>query len=183
MPVIIFTEHSCIHMYIVQYTVHVHMSCASKRVTIFALLCNYSLFNGLAQKVNWPHVTSSCLPACLSARYGCIHLAFCNTSPCTDKKENKLSTYIRKSRRERFQSHLWLITFSYSIWLNICAFPHIQYVLGNPSLQQLPSEFPYIWGKFFFLSYHCGNLRWGQLVEAWLQICAFLASASWGRIL
>ncbi len=41
------------------------------------------------------------------------------------------------------------------IWLNICAFPHI---LGSPSsymtLQPIPSEFSYIWGKFsfFFIS-------------------------------
>ncbi len=38
------------------------------------------------------------------------------------------------------------------IWLNICAFPHI---LGSPSsymtLHPIPSEFPYRWGKFYFL--------------------------------
>jgi hypothetical protein len=42
------------------------------------------------------------------------------------------------------------------IWLNICAFTHI---LGGPSsymtLQLLHSEFPYIRGKFDFLSYQC----------------------------
>ncbi len=42
------------------------------------------------------------------------------------------------------------------VWLNICAFPHI---LGSPSSymtwQLLPSEFPYIWGKFSFLFYQC----------------------------
>ncbi len=39
---------------------------------------------------------------------------------------------------------------------NNCAFPHI---LGSPSsymtLQLLHSEFPYIWGKFYFLFYQC----------------------------
>ncbi len=41
---------------------------------------------------------------------------------------------------------------------NICAYPHI---LGNPSsyltLHLIPSEFPYIWGKFCFLFYQCSN--------------------------
>ncbi len=44
------------------------------------------------------------------------------------------------------------------IWGNICAFPHI---LGSPSsymtLQLLNSEFPCIWGKFYFLFYQCGG--------------------------
>jgi hypothetical protein len=35
---------------------------------------------------------------------------------------------------------------------NICAFPHI---LGSPSsymtLHTIPSKFPYMWGKFYFL--------------------------------
>ncbi len=39
---------------------------------------------------------------------------------------------------------------------NICAFPH---VLGSPisymTLQLLHSEFPYIWGKFYFIFYKC----------------------------
>jgi hypothetical protein len=39
---------------------------------------------------------------------------------------------------------------------NICAFPHI---LGSPSsymtLHPIPSEFPYIWGTFCFVSYQC----------------------------
>ncbi len=45
------------------------------------------------------------------------------------------------------------------IWLKICVFPHI---LGSPSskmtLQPLHSEFPYIWGKFYFLFHQCTYL-------------------------
>ncbi len=58
---------------------------------------------------------------------------------------------------EQLQSHIWLTASSYSIWGNICAFPHI---LGSPflymTLQLLHSEFPYLWGKFDFLFYQCG---------------------------
>ncbi len=40
----------------------------------------------------------------------------------------------------------------------ICAFP---YILGSPSsyvtLHPIPSEFPYIWGKFCFLFYQCST--------------------------
>ncbi len=67
------------------------------------------------------------------------------------KKKIKFSSYIRKLRWDWFQSHIWLTAFI----LNICAFPHI---LGSLSLymtlQPIPSEFPYIWGKspFSFLS-------------------------------
>jgi hypothetical protein len=47
-----------------------------------------------------------------------------------------------------------------SVWLNICAFPHI-HVLGSPSsymtLQPIPSEFPYISGKFRFLFHQCSG--------------------------
>ncbi len=76
----------------------------------------------------------------------------------TDKKENKIFLiYIRKSRRDRLQSHIWL-TVSLYIWLNICTFSHI---LGSPSshvtLQPLPSEFPYTCGKLSFLFYQCSG--------------------------
>ncbi len=41
---------------------------------------------------------------------------------------------------------------------NICAFPHI---LGSPSsymtLHPIPSEFPYLWGKFWFIFHQCRN--------------------------
>jgi len=44
------------------------------------------------------------------------------------KKKVKFSLYIRKLRRKRLQSHIWLMP--PQIWLNICTFPH---VLGSPS--------------------------------------------------
>ncbi len=55
---------------------------------------------------------------------------------------------------EQLQSHIWQTASS-----DICAFPHI---LGSPSsymtLQLRHSEFPYIWGKFYFISYQCTPL-------------------------
>jgi hypothetical protein len=60
----------------------------------------------------------------------------------TDKKERKFFSYWRKF-----------------ISLNICAFPHI--IWGSPSsymvLHPIPSEFPFIWGKFGFLFYKCSS--------------------------
>ncbi len=69
------------------------------------------------------------------------------------KKKIQFFSYIRKFRRDQLQSHVWLTASSYMP--NICAFPHI---LGSPSswmtLHLIPSEFPYIWGNFFFF-YQC----------------------------
>ncbi len=63
------------------------------------------------------------------------------------KKKIKFSSYIRKFRRDRLQSHIWLKRSHHHIWLNIYAFTHI---LGSPSsymtLQLIPSQFPNIWG-------------------------------------
>ncbi len=74
-------------------------------------------------------------------------------SGCTDKKENKFSSYIRKFRMEQLQSHIWLTAYSY-MGKYFC-------ILGSPSsymtLQLLHSEFPYIWGKFYFIFYQCGG--------------------------
>ncbi len=67
------------------------------------------------------------------------------------KTKIKFSSHVRKFRIERLQSHKRLTAL-----VNICAFPHI---LGSPSsymtLQPLPSEFPYLWGKFRFLFNQC----------------------------
>ncbi len=75
------------------------------------------------------------------------------------KKIIKLSSYIRKFRMEQLQfakSYMTNGLLNPHIWGNICTFPH---VLGSPSsymtLQLLHFEFPYIWGKFDFLFYHC----------------------------
>ncbi len=59
----------------------------------------------MAQKVNWPHVTSSCLPA---YPHGTAAFILLSATPhlalIKKRKENKLSSYIRKSRWERLQS-------------------------------------------------------------------------------
>jgi len=56
---------------------------------------------------------------------------------CTDKKEIKFSSYIRKFRVEQLQSHIW------------------GRASGYMTLQLLHSEFPFIWEKFDFLFYQC----------------------------
>ncbi len=69
------------------------------------------------------------------------------------KKKIKFSSHIRKFRMEQLQSHVWLTASSYMVkYLRISSY--IRHILGSPSsymtLQLLHSEFPYIWGKFFF---------------------------------
>ncbi len=75
----------------------------------------------------------------------------------TDKKENQISSYLRKFRMEQLQSRIWLRASSYmgkyfriSSYTYQEALPHIWVM----TLQLLHSEFPYIWGKFnfFFIS-------------------------------
>ncbi len=75
------------------------------------------------------------------------------------KKKIKFSSYIRKFRMEQFQSNIWLTAYSYSIWGNICAFPHILGGLSSyMTVQLLHSEFPYIWGNLIFFFYQCTRL-------------------------
>ncbi len=105
----------------------------------------------------------------------------------TDKKQIKVSSYIKKFRREQLQSHTWLTACS---WLNICAFPHI---LGNPSsymtLQPLPNLSSLIYEEnfiFFFISVHCSIrsckviiiLMWKNIVAAILYFFTSLLDFS-----
>ncbi len=81
----------------------------------------------------------------------------------TDKKENKIFPYIRKSRRERLQSHIWLTVSSFMTkYLRISSWM---------TLQPLPSEFPYILyeTKFYFIFYQCRHeyLRWCPWCKWW----------------
>ncbi len=68
-------------------------------------------------------------------------------NPYTDKKENRILLINKEIQngavaKSYMTKHL-----------------HISHILGSPSsymtLQPLPSEFAYIWGKFYFLSYQC----------------------------
>ncbi len=71
------------------------------------------------------------------------------------KKKRKFSSYIRTFRRERLQSHIWGRV-SYNIWGNAQIFSHIwRGRYSEMILQPLPSEFPYVWGKFNFLFSQC----------------------------
>ncbi len=83
------------------------------------------------------------------------------SSPYTDKKENKFSSYIRRFRRIGVGAKSYMTNDLLIYGENICAFPHI---LGSPfsymTLHPIPSEFPYrcyIWWKilFSFLSVYC----------------------------
>ncbi len=60
------------------------------------------------------------------------------------KKEIKFSSYIRGM--EQLKGHIWLTASSYMG--KYCPSSYM-------TLQQLHSEFPYIWGKFDFLFYQC----------------------------
>ncbi len=79
---------------------------------------------------------------------------------------------------EQLQSHIWLT--ASSVWLSICAFPHI---LGSPSsyitCQLLRSELPYMWGNFFFIS---PAPRWLFIFPncTWL-CCWWLTAVVWGQ--
>ncbi len=79
-------------------------------------------------------------------------------SLCTDKKENKIFLIYKEIQNGAFAKSYMTNGFLIRIWGNICAFSHI---LGSPSsyttLQLLHSEFSYIWGKFCFLFYQCGE--------------------------
>jgi hypothetical protein len=70
----------------------------------------------------------------------------------TDKKYYKLFLIYKDMNADRIRCKVIYDWRPPHIWLNICAFLHI---LGNPSsymtLHPIPSEFPYIWGKFSFL--------------------------------
>jgi hypothetical protein len=74
----------------------------------------------------------------------------------TDKKENQIFLIYKEIQRGAVATLYMKSASSYTVWGNICAFPHI---LGSPSsymtLQLIHSEFPYILGKFDFLFYQC----------------------------
>ncbi len=99
------------------------------------------------------------------------------------KNKIKFSSYIRKFRGFGVQSHIWLMASSYSE--TICAFPHI---FGSPSsymtLHPIPSEFPYIWGKFCFLFISAVYLLfivWGVVFTTCMKAVgiAFHQTLSW----
>jgi hypothetical protein len=68
------------------------------------------------------------------------------------KKKIKFSSYKRKFRRERLQSQIWLTASSYMVkYLHVSSY--IRSPFSYMTLQQIPSEFPYRWGKFRFIFY------------------------------
>jgi hypothetical protein len=95
----------------------------------------------------------------------------------TDKKENNIFLTYKEIRWERLRSHIRLMASSYTVWLNICAFPHI---LGRPSsnitLQLLPSEFPYIWRILFLFYQRDGFHNFGSFSWRKFKIKFLLAS-------
>ncbi len=69
------------------------------------------------------------------------------------EKTIKFSSYVRKFRWERLQSHIWGRASWYTVWGNVQIICHIWE--GRSS--------PYIWGKFNFLFYQCLVQRWAAL--------------------
>ncbi len=72
------------------------------------------------------------------------------------KKKIKCSSYIRKFRPEQLQRQSWGFLIYEEMRKLAQIFSHIWGVRKSYiTLQPLPSEFPYIWGKFNFLFYQC----------------------------
>ncbi len=73
---------------------------------------------------------------------------------CTDKKKIKFSSYIRNLEGSG-SSHIWLP--ASSMGKNLCISSYIRkpFLIQYMTLHLIPSEFPYIWGKFCFLFYQC----------------------------
>ncbi len=67
------------------------------------------------------------------------------------KKKIKLSSYIKKFRMGQLQSHIWLTASSYMG-------KHLR-ISSCLTLQLLHFEFPYIWGKSYFLFYQCKAMK------------------------
>ncbi len=66
------------------------------------------------------------------------------------KKKIKISSYIRKFRRDRVQSHIWL-TASSTTTKYLCISSYIRNPNSFMTFHRIPSEFPYIWGKSSFI--------------------------------
>jgi hypothetical protein len=68
-------------------------------------------------------------------------------------KKNKFFLIYKEFRRDRLQIHKWLTASSYMVkYLRISSLGSHS---SNMTLQPVPSEFPYIWGKFCYLFYQC----------------------------
>ncbi len=74
------------------------------------------------------------------------------------KKEKKFSSYIRKFRRDRLQSHIWLTASSYMVkYLRISSYIRKPFLLYDSA-----SEFPHIYKEkfvFFFISVAAGRVK------------------------
>ncbi len=81
------------------------------------------------------------------------------------KEKTKFSSYIGKFRWDQVQSHIWG---RISIWGNAQIFsPYMRRSSVIYDFATDPSEFPKIWGKFYFLFYQCR------------QICRFICLYLW----
>ncbi len=123
-----------------------------KKSLVLYLLCVMGGFMSVyVAHVPWPHASMA-----WGEGWCASNIAFL-VATHTDKKEKKISLYIRK-----FNSYMVKIFLIYG--KNICVFPHI---LGSHDFATDPSEFPYLWGKFCFLFYQC---RLGKFLERGVEI-------------
>ncbi len=125
---------------------------------VWATLANYLERQGRASRSPWPQhwrqrATASRLDL-YSIYFGTMYVAQVSKTSArsTEKKKIKFCSYIRIFRWDQVQSHIWLTASSYMVkYLRISSY------IRNPYLtyMTIPSEFPYIWGKFCFLFYQC----------------------------
>ncbi len=123
---------------------------SSKNCSTILLLYLRLFYNNRIPGIYW-HVHTQIL-ACIKSRHICNCANYVTTRRSqppqyTHKKKRKLSLYIRKFRRDRVQSHIWLTPNGFLIYgeyLRISSYT----VLVSPSsymtLHPIPSEFPYI---------------------------------------
>ncbi len=75
------------------------------------------------------------------------------------KKKIKFSSYIMKFKMEQLKSHIWLTTSAYIVKsLRISSYMRRPFLIYD-------SEFPHIWGKFYFLFYQCTHLNVKNAVD------------------
>jgi hypothetical protein len=82
------------------------------------------------------------------------------------KKKIKFSSYILQGNSEWSSCKVIYEEGLPNIWGNAQIFPHIWGRLSviYETLKLLHSEFPYMWGKFYFIFYQCSFADWSSVV-------------------
>ncbi len=92
------------------------------------------------------------------------------------KKNRKFSSYIRKFRMEQLPSHICLTASSYMTkYLRISSYIRKPFLIYD--FTTAPYEFPYIWGKFYFLFYQC---IWQEILTSGFYHDSVFSGPLWG---